>query len=379
MGRFFLTFFHFSSYNNTIRVRSPGGKLFMRQYDIAIIGGGPAGATFAREIARRRPEWKIALVDDKPKTGSKVCGGLLAPDAQKVLAQFDLSLPKHILADPQIFDVRTIDLVSGWQRNYQRHYLNMDRQKFDQWLLDLIPPQVEQIKGRCISITDDLHLHIHTPDGPEQICCLYLVGADGGSSIVRRTFFTPPKQQYVAIQEHYADPGGDIPPYSCIFDSETSDSCSWTIRKDGHIIFGGAFLPKNCREAFAEQRRKLEAQLGHSLGKPIKREACLLTSIRSSKDLLLGQGRIFLLGEAAGFVSPSSYEGFSSAFLTGKYLADAFCSGVENVQIRRYYQKATRMLRWKLCTKILKMKVLCSPPLRSAIMKSGIQSIRKYK
>lgn len=374
-----MTFFHFSSYNNTIKSRSPGGEFSIRQYDIAIIGGGPAGATFAREVARRRPEWKIALVDEKPRTGSKVCGGLLAPDAQKVLAQFNLALPKHILADPQIFDVQTIDLVSGCMRHYQRHYLNMDRQKFDQWLLELIPPQVEQIEGRCIRITEDLHLQIRTPGGTEQISCSYLVGADGGSSIVRRTFFAPPKQQYVAIQEHYADPGGEIPPYSCIFDPETSDSCSWTIRKDGHIIFGGAFLPQNCREAFTKQRARLETQLGHDFGRPIKREACLLTSIRSGKDLLLGKRRIFLLGEAAGFVSPSSYEGFSSAFLTGKYLADAFCSGKKDVQIRRYYQKATRMLRWKLCTKILKMKILCSPTLRNAIMKSGIQSIQKYE
>ena len=351
----------------------------MCHYDIAIIGGGPAGATFAREIARRRPEWKIALVDEKPKTGSKVCGGLLAPDAQKVLAQFDLALPKHILADPQIFDVQTIDLVSGLTRNYQRHYLNMDRQKFDQWLLDLIPPQVEQIKGRCVSISDNLHLQIHTPSGIEYITSTYLVGADGGSSIVRRTFFAPPKRQYVAIQEHYPDPGGEIPPYSCIFDPTTSDSCSWTIRKDGSIIFGGAFLPQNCREAFTKQRARLESQLGRSLGQPIKREACLLTSIRSGKDLLLGKGRIFLLGEAAGFVSPSSYEGFSSAFLTGKYLADAFCHGKVEAQILRYYQNSTRMLRWKLCSKILKMKILCSPALRSAIMKSGIQSIQKYE
>ena len=351
----------------------------VKQYDIAIIGGGPAGATFAREVAQVCPEKKIVLIDEKPKTGSKVCGGLLAPDAQKVLAQFDLSLPKSILADPQIFDVKTVDLSARINRNYQRHYLNMDRGKFDRWLLSLIPENVDVVDGRCISIEDGFRLHIHTARGKQTIECSYLVGADGGSSIVRRTFFVPPKKQYVAIQEHFADTGAKIPPYSCVFDPETSDSCSWTIRKDGYFIFGGAFDQNGCREAYERQRARLEAYLGVDFGVPVKREACLLTSIRSTRDFVLGKGRVFLLGEAAGFVSPSSFEGFSSAFLSGKYLADAFANARNESDILRRYKGRTRQLRRKLACKILKMRILCSPTLRKLIMKSGIQSIRKYE
>ena len=349
-----------------------------KQYDIAIVGGGPAGATFAREVARSCPGLNIALIDEKPKTGSKVCGGLLAPDAQKVLAQFDLSLPKSILADPQIFDVKTLDLSARTSRNYQRHYLNMDRGKFDDWLLSLIPGRVDVIRGRCLSIENGFQVHIKTEQGGCVIGCKYLVGADGGSSIVRRSFFAPPKKQYVAIQEHFADNGADIPHYSCIFDPETSDSCSWTIRKDGYFIFGGAFGQEGCREAYEKQRQRLEHYLGVDFGTPIKREACLLTSIRSTKDFALGKGRVFLLGEAAGFVSPSSFEGFSSAFLSGKYLADAFTAGTNEADILRRYQQKTKKLRLKLTCKIAKMRVLCSPALRKLILKSGIQSISKY-
>ena len=129
-------------------------------YDIAVIGGGPAGATFARELARSQPDKRIVLIDDTPSTGSKVCGGLLAPDAQKVLAQFDLDLPKSILADPQIFDVKTIDLASGLTRNYQRHYLNMDRAAFDEWLISLIPDTVTVIRGRCTEIAEGFTLTV---------------------------------------------------------------------------------------------------------------------------------------------------------------------------------------------------------------------------
>ena len=90
-------------------------------FDVAIIGAGPAGSVLAAQLARKCPELKILLVDGQNEKNKKVCGGLLAPDAQGMFARFDLTLPKYVLADPQIFDVQTIDLVTGSVRNYQRH------------------------------------------------------------------------------------------------------------------------------------------------------------------------------------------------------------------------------------------------------------------
>lgn len=345
-----------------------------KHYDIAVIGGGPAGATFAREITKIRPDLKIVLIDEKPRTGSKVCGGLLAPDAQKVLAQFDIDLPKSILADPQIFDVKTIDLASGITRNYQRHYLNMDRASFDEWLLSLIPDSVTVIRGRCTEIEDGFKLSVIADNEKIFLSADSIVGADGGASIVRRMFFKTCKKQYISIQEHFKDNGGDMPSYSCIYDPETSDSCSWTIRKDGYVIFGGAFDIKGGREAYFKQKERVEKHLGRSFGEAVKIEACLLTSPRVAGDFIVGKDRIFLIGEAAGFISSSSFEGISSAFLSGKYLADSF--GDKNILAT--YKRKTATLRLKLFFKIPKMKVLCSPLLRKIIMKSGIASIEKY-
>lgn len=357
------------------------------EYDVVIVGGGPAGTVFAKELATLAPSLRVLLIDGQTPKNPKVCGGLLAPDAQRTFAMLGLTLPKEILADPQIFDVETIDLEKRQVRYYQRHYLNMDRYAFDKWLVSLIPPTIDVEIGRCEGIrkeADAYFLDIHQNGQTRQVTTRYLVGADGASSIVRRVCFKGQKhpKKYVAIQQHFPYPtetaNESLPPYSCIFDPETSDSCSWTIRKEGVVIFGGAFEPKGCREAFEKQKARLEAFLGVSLGDPIKTEACQVTSPRRKKDLLPGKDHVLLVGEAAGLISASSFEGISSAVLSARLLAEAFAEGVERDRVLPIYRQKTRKLRGKLWGKMQKRRVLCSPFLRWCIMKSGVQSMKKY-
>ena len=356
-------------------------KINNTAYDIAVVGAGPAGAVFVKEIAAARPELKIILIDGQTKESAKPCGGLLAPDAQKLLAKFDLVLPKSVLEDPQIFAVETIDVEQKIVRYYQRHYLNMDRYAFDKWLLSLVPRHVTVWQARCTGIKkeqDHYSLCVKHDGRDEVVNAKNVIGADGGGSVVRRAFFDPISVQYVAIQQWFENKGQSLPYYSCIFDEKTSDSCSWTIHKGNYVIFGGAFKKSGCRDAFELQKRRVEEFLGNSFGDEVKTEACLVSSPRGMKDFRTGTDGVFLLGEAAGFISASSFEGLSSAMLSGKLLADAFCSSHSNIERQRAYKKSTRALRLKLCEKSLKRVLLCDPRIRKVIMKSGIQSIKPY-
>ena len=116
-------------------------------FDIAVVGAGPAGSTFARLVGQR---YKVLLIDKRtfpdPQLSyapGKCCGGLLAPDAQRMLSSLGLGLPKSVLEEPQLFVVRAIDIPRRIERYYQRHYINIHRQKFDRWLVQMIPPQVD--------------------------------------------------------------------------------------------------------------------------------------------------------------------------------------------------------------------------------------------
>ncbi len=345
----------------------------MLDFDIAIIGGGPAGATLARLLDKR---FRVLMIDEKtdaPESFHKPCGGLLSPDAQKAFAEFDLTLPKEVLVDPQIFSVRTIDLGKRLERHYQRFYINLDRHKFDLWLKGLIPKNVVLVNGRCLEITKNGDFAVICSSNGEKrvFTAAKIVGADGAKSMVRRLVYPNKKiRSYTAIQQWFPENSAK-PFYSCIFDPETSDCCSWTISKDNFLIYGGAFPAKNCRHAFERQKKRLE-EYGIPLGEPIKTEACIVLRPKSPFDICAGKNNAFLVGEAAGLISPSSLEGISFAVNSAKYLAEALNGGI-NENIR--YSRGLLKYRAKIFVKLLKCPFMYAPFLRRIVMKSGLKSI----
>lgn len=345
-------------------------------YDILIVGAGPAGATFARRAAAEGK--KILVLDGQDPTSPKPCGGLLSPDAQRVLARFDFVLPKSVLADPQIFSVKTVDVPARRVRYYQRYYLNMDRYAFDSWLMSLLPPSVEVLRGKCVEAVrkDGVFYITASVDGERRTFeARMLVGADGAGSVVRKTFFKRPIMKYVAIQQWFRRTDDGDPFYSCIFDPETSESCSWMMYKGDAVIFGGCFSSKGCREAFERQKKRVFDFLGIDLGEPIRTEACLADRPRRMRDFVTGKDGVYLIGEAAGFISASSFEGISSAIVSGDLLADAVLAGGDEKKVARRYFRATKKLRFKLLLKIGKRWFMYTPPVRRLIMALGIASI----
>ena len=355
----------------------------MEKFDVVIVGGGPAGSTLARLL---KPKIRVALIDGMKE--GKPCGGLLAPDAQKSLAKFDLMLPKETLVDPQIFSVRTMDLETKQQRWYQRMYMNVDRFRFDQWLLSLAEKQATIIKGTVVDIIQEKEgFQIQLQN--QLIFASVVIGADGAGSIVRRKVGKPiDSREYVAIQQWFDGEENKIQPfYSCIFDSKTSDCCSWIIGKDGKIIFGGAFAKHNCREKFEIQKEKLK-EWGFDLHQPIKTEACQVLRPKNKKSFDLGSKGVFFVGEAAGLISPSSLEGISSAMNSGMMLADCmneYYKGGELEganreiivkQIQQKYRKKSSGLIKKLLLKNLKCPFMYWPFLRKWVLKSGVSSIK---
>jgi geranylgeranyl reductase len=356
-------------------------------HDVTIIGAGPAGSTLARLIGNN---YKVLLIDKRqlnatPEKSSSVkcCGGLLAPDAQIMLSKLGLALPKNVLVDPQLFVVRAIDTERSLERYYRRYYINLDRQKFDCWLLSMVPLNVDIRLGcefkkyeqeeDCFKITfaDKNNTYIDKTK--------ILVGADGSSSLIYKKSISKHHltKVYFAIQEWVEADNNKFPYFSTVFDPEITDYYCWTIPKGNHLIIGAALNPNDKASGkFLLLKEKLE-DFGFRFGKAKKREGAFILRPVRIRQLSTGTKGIALLGEAGGWISPSSAEGISYAFRSALILAGVLNTSLDNFE-KRYYKK-TRQLRRNIFAKNLKSHFIFNPTLRKMVMKLGFQSIELYK
>lgn len=350
-------------------------------HDIVIVGGGPAGATLARLLGNR---YNIALLEKRtfervmPFTGEKSCGGLLDPDAQHMMARFGLGIPKSVILSPQMFAVRTIDITNSVERYYQRHYINIDRTEFDKWLESIMPSSVIRMNGsvfKSYKENDDHVVVFYHQNGKDcEMKTRLLVGADGAFSKVRRQGFghKPNPDLYISIQEWYQAAGSQN-YYGAIFDEEITDFYSWTIPKEDRLILGTALKTDgNAIAKFGLLKRKL-SKYGYDFSKSIQRNGAYLARPTGIGQIYTGNHQIALAGEAAGFISPSSAEGFSYAFKSSLALARALENGIDGFQ--KHYHKNLNSLMMNIRIKNLKSPAMYNPFLRKLIMKSGIMSV----
>nr|WP_262906124.1 geranylgeranyl reductase family protein [Hymenobacter terricola] len=166
-------------------------------YDVAIIGAGPAGTACA--LALRKSGRRVALFDKALFPRDKVCGDAIPGHALKALRQLDPTFAEGLWHLQPLDAVRQSRLVapngdSLWMR-WKLPSFNSPRETFDAALLDLVrthsTTEIRENTGLKSLKIEAGQVRLTTTAGAE-ITCQLVIGCDGANSVVRRQLLPAP-------------------------------------------------------------------------------------------------------------------------------------------------------------------------------------------
>lgn len=183
----------------------------------------------------------------------------------------------------------------------------------------------------------------------------------------------PSPEKYIAVQE-WIECNDAVPYFSTFFDQTITDFYGWTIPKGDMILVGVALRPKKDVAGKFKKIKQSLARQGLLLGRTVAKEGAVINRPLAINQIYTGAGGTALVGEAAGWISPSSAEGFSYAFKSARCLAEALHHGLAGFNSR--YARNTRSLRINIFLKNLKSPFMYNNLLRKLILGSGLNSVK---
>ena len=312
----------------------------VEEFDVAVVGGGPAGSVAAETLARAGRH--VALLDRAGRI--KPCGGAIPPRLVR-----DYAIPNHLL----VARARAARVISPKDKHVhmpvdvENGFVGMvDREVFDEFLRERAGQAgaarrtgaferfERDDKGRAL-------IHYKTREGAACLTARAVIGADGAASGVARQALPDVKHApYVfAYHEIIRAPKGAAGWNEECCDiyyrgSFSPDFYGWVFPhgETASVGLGSARKGFPLREAVGE----LRAAAGLAGAETIRREGAplLLHPLPRWDD-----GRdVLLAGDAAGVIAPASGEGIYYAMVGGTYAAEAvdeFCASGDARALKR--------------------------------------------
>lgn len=302
-------------------------------YDVIIIGAGPAGSTCGKVLSKNNI--KTLIIEKRKIPRYKACGGLVSDRALEVITKYFGNIPQNIIcSNSKVFAAISKDAVKFIPVRDSLH-IKTERSKLDEWLArssntDLME---ESYYLSHNNINNDLiEVNIIKNNKIMKLRCKYLVGADGGNSKLRRNIDNEYKlkKMFISRQDVYeGEINIDKDKYYFIKNENFSDFFSWYNIENNNIFIGSIFYIENKSKNYVNIiKTHLEKIFNLKTTKKIRSEVCLGDSRLSEDRYNFGNKNIIFIGEASGLIY-SFGEGLPSAFISGEYGAYSIIESIE--------------------------------------------------